>query len=202
MPIDNLIALALATAVLVAIPGPNVALTVANSLRFGFGAGALTAAGAVAGVGVQLALVVFGMAALVEFVASALTWIKWLGVVYLLVLGILTWRCPAGELAQVAAGRRVFGHAFLIAVANPKTLMFNAAFLPQFVPAGAGFAELSQAAAVLLGVVFAGDLCWAIFASRARSWLARSATIRNRLTGAFLVAAGLGLALSRKQQVP
>lgn len=198
MPIENLLALALATAVLVAIPGPNVALTVANSLRYGFGAGALTVAGAVAGVGLQLALVVFGLAALVELLASALTWIKWLGVAYLLVLGVLTWRRPAGEFAEVPAGRRVFGHAFFIAVANPKTLMFNAAFLPQFVPAAAGIAELSQAAAVLLGVVLAGDLCWAIFASRARSWLASFATIRNRVSGAFLIAAGVGLALARR----
>jgi threonine/homoserine/homoserine lactone efflux protein len=198
MPIDNLVALALATAVLVAIPGPNVALTVANTLRYGFGAGAVTVAGAVAGVGLQLALVVFGLAALVEHLASALTWIKWLGVAYLLVLGVLTWRHPAGDLGGVAAGRRVFGRSFFIAVANPKTLMFNAAFLPQFVPAGAGMAELSQAAAVLLGVIFAGDLCWALFASRARSWLARFATIRNRLSGGFLIAAGVGLALSRR----
>jgi threonine/homoserine/homoserine lactone efflux protein len=198
MPIDNLVALALATAVLVAIPGPNVALTVANSLRFGFGAGALTVAGAVAGVGVQLALVVFGLAALVEYAASALTWIKWLGVLYLLILGVLTWRRPADGLHEIPAGRRVFGHSFFIAVANPKTLMFNAAFLPQFVPAGAGMIELSQAAAVLLGVIGAGDLCWAIFASRARSWLASFATIRNRLSGGFLIAAGVGLALSRR----
>ncbi len=198
MPMENLFALAIATAVLVAIPGPNVALTVANSLRYGFGAGALTVAGAVAGVGLQLALVVFGLAALVELLTSALTWIKWLGVAYLLVLGVLTWRRPAGELDGAAGGRRVFGHALVIAVSNPKTLMFNAAFLPQFVPAGAGMTELSQAAAVLLSVLFAGDLCWAIFASRARSWLSRFATIRNRLSGGFLIAAGVGLALSRR----
>lgn len=198
MPIDNLVALALATAVLVAIPGPNVALTVANSLRYGFGAGAVTVAGAVAGVALQVALVISGLVTLIEHLASALAWIKWLGVVYLLVLGVLTWRRPAGNLAAVAAGRRVFGTAFFIAVANPKTLMFNAAFLPQFVPAGAGMAELWQAAAVMLGVILAGDLCWAIFASRARPWLARFATMRNRLSGGFLVAAGLGLAFSRR----
>ena len=198
MPIENLITLALATAVLVAIPGPNVALTVANILRYGFATGAVTVAGAVAGVGLQLALVVFGLATLVEYVASALTWIKWLGVAYLLVLGVITWRRPAGEPGAAAGGRRVFGHAFFIAVANPKTLMFNAAFLPQFVPAGSGMAELSQAAAVLLVVILIGDLCWAIFASRARSWLSRSATIRNRLSGGFLIAAGVGLALARR----
>ncbi len=196
---SNLLALALATAVLVAIPGPNVALTVANSLSYGFRAGVVTVAGAVFGVGLQLALVVVGLAALLEVAGSALTWIRWAGVVYLVVLGIRTWRRPPDDLARIVARPRLFGQATLIAVANPKTLAFNAAFLPQFVPAGAGRADLLVAAAVMLAVIFLGDVLWAAFASRARRWLTRFSTWRNRVTGAFLVAAGAGLALARRQ---
>jgi threonine/homoserine/homoserine lactone efflux protein len=195
---DGLIALALATAVLVAIPGPNVALTVANSLRYGFGAGALTVAGAVAGVGLQLLLVILGLAALLEVAAAALTWIKWLGVAYLLLLGIVTWCRPAGADDAARARPGLFGHALFVAVVNPKTLLFNAAFLPQFVAVDAGFAELLRAAAVYLAVIFCGDLCWALFASRARTLLWRYGHLRNRLSGGFLVCAGLGLALARR----
>ncbi len=195
---ENLIALALATAVLVAIPGPNVALTIANSLRFGFPAGAVTVAGAVAGVGLQLAFVVLGLAALLEIAASALMWIKWLGVLYLVVLGILTFRLPASDLDDVRARPALFGHACLVAVVNPKTLMFNAAFLPQFVAPGAGAAELMSGAAVMLAVILLGDLSWALFASRARVLLLRYSAVRNRITGTFLVAAGMGLAFARR----
>jgi len=195
---ENLIALAVATAVLVAIPGPNVALTVANSLRFGFAAGAVTVAGAVVGVGLQLALVVAGLAALIDVAGSALTWIKWLGVAYLVVLGVLTWRTPAGDLEVVRARPVLFRNALLIAVVNPKTLVFNAAFLPQFVTAPAGFAQLAAAAAVMLAVIFVGDLCWALFASQASIALRRYSAARNRVTGVFLVAAGLGLAFARR----
>lgn len=196
---SNLLALALATAVLVAIPGPNVALTVANSLSYGFRAGVITVAGAVFGVGLQLILVVVGLAALLEIAGSALTWIRWAGVVYLVVLGIRTWRRPPDDLGRIVARPRLFGQATLIAVANPKTLAFNAAFLPQFVPADAGRSELFAAAAVMLAVIFLGDVLWAAFASRARHWLTRFSTWRNRVTGAFLVAAGAGLALARRQ---
>jgi threonine/homoserine/homoserine lactone efflux protein len=195
---DNLIALAAATAILVAIPGPNVALTVANSVRYGFAAGAVTVAGAVAGVGLQLLLVVSGLAALVEIAGSALLWIKWLGVVYLVMLGVLTWRKPAGELATEQARQMLFGNALIIAVINPKTLLFNAAFLPQFVPADAAFRDLAAAGLVMLAVIFAGDMCWALFASRAGALLRRYAVVRNRITGAFLVAAGLSLAIARR----
>jgi len=196
--LENLIALAVATAVLVAIPGPNVALTVANSLRFGFAAGAVTVAGAVVGVGLQLALVVSGLAALVDVAGSALTWIKWLGVAYLLLLGVLTWRTPAGDLSVVQARPMLFRNALLIAVINPKTLVFNAAFLPQFVTAPAGFTQLAAAAAVMLAVIFVGDLSWALFASRASLVLRRYSAAWNRVTGVCLLAAGLGLAFARR----
>jgi threonine/homoserine/homoserine lactone efflux protein len=114
------------------------------------------------------------------------------------VLGVLTWRKPAEDLETVRARPTLFGNALVIAVINPKTLMFNAAFLPQFVPADAAFRDLAAAGLVMLGVIFAGDLCWALFASRAGALLRRYAVVRNRITGAFLVAAGLSLAIARR----
>ena len=195
---ENLVALCLATAVLVAIPGPNVALIVANSLRYGLREGAKTVLGTTAGVALQLILVVLGVAAVIEFAANALTWVKWAGVLYLVYLGIRAWRQPASDLATVEASPAVFWKACMIAAINPKTLLFNAAFLPQFVPAGSAIGELLLVGGVFLFVLLAGDLVWALFASSARRMLARYGRFRNRLTGGFLVAAGIGLALSRK----
>ncbi len=53
-------------------------------------------------------------------------------------------------------------------------------------------------AAVYLSVVLLGDLLWAALATSARRALGSYMSLRNRLTGAFLVAAGVGLALSRR----
>lgn len=194
----SLAALIAATAVLVAIPGPNVALIVANTLRYGLRSGVATVAGTTAGVGLQLLLVVAGLAALVEFAAEALTWIRWIGVAYLVWLGIRTWREPPGDLAAVEAAPAMFWRGCLVAAVNPKTLLFNAAFLPQFVSAGGGIvAQPAVVAAVFLAVLFIGDLLWAAFASSARRLFVRFSAARNRLTGGFLVAAGVGLALAR-----
>ena len=195
---ENLIALGIATAILVAIPGPNVALIVANSLRYGLREGATTVLGTTLGVALQLGLVVLGMAAVIELAAGALAWIKWAGVVYLVYLGIRAWREPASDLANVKGAPAVFWRACLIAAVNPKTLLFNAAFLPQFLPVGSGIGQLLLVAGVFLLVLFAGDLIWAIFASSARRMLSRYGRFRNRLTGSFLVAAGIGLALSHR----
>jgi threonine/homoserine/homoserine lactone efflux protein len=93
-----LVALILATVVLVAIPGPNVALIVANVLRRGFRIGLLTVLGTTAGVAVQLALVVLGLATLLHYAADIVVWVKWLGVAYLIYLGVSTWRDKANAL--------------------------------------------------------------------------------------------------------
>jgi threonine/homoserine/homoserine lactone efflux protein len=197
--VTNLLALAVATAFLVLIPGPNVALIVATSLRYGVRLGVATVFGTTLGVALQLLAVVAGMAAILEFAAESLNWIRWAGVAYLIWLGVRTWRQPVEEPRRVDVTRKMIGRGVLIAAINPKTLMFNAAFLPQFVAAdGNPLLQLGLVASVFLAVLFIGDLLWAIMASSARPLLARVGTVQNRLAGGFLVAAGIGLALARR----
>ena len=195
---ENTLALIAATLVLVSIPGPNVALIVANSLRDGLRSGFVTVFGTTLGVAIQLALVVLGMAAAIEVAADLMQWIKWAGVVYLVWLGVQTWRSPADDLDAVQAQPAVFWRGCIVAAMNPKTLLFNAAFLPQFVGEGATSVQLVIVAAIFLTVLMSGDLLWALFAHAARPLLHKSVALRNRVTGAFLVLAGIGLALSRR----
>ena len=158
---ENISALIAATIVLILIPGPNVALIVANSLHHGMRIGVITSLGTTVGIALQLLIVVLGMAALIEVVADALTWIKWIGVAYLLYIGVRTWREPASDLSDIKAQSQT--HAFwrgvFFAVINPKTLLFNAAFLPQFVgnTSDAG-SQLLLLAGVFMIVIVIGDL--------------------------------------------
>ncbi len=181
------------------IPGPNVALIVANSIRYGFRVGAVTVLGTTFGVALQVMTAVVGMAAIIELAAEVLTWIRWAGVIYLIYLGIRTWNTPAEDLGNVKAAPVIFWRAVMIAAINPKTLLFIAAFLPQFVVLGTGvMGHPATIATVFLAVLLVGDLVWALMADSARQLLDRFATARNRITGGFLVAAGVGLALSRR----
>jgi len=195
--VDKLFALVAATALLVAIPGPNVALIVATSLKSGFRQGLLTVAGTTVGVGMQLALVVAGLVTLVEAAASALYWLKWLGAAYLVWLGIRAIGRAGIESAQAAVqpAAQSFRRGVLLAVVNPKTLLFNAAFLPQFVGSmNNAVTELAVLATVYLSVIAIGDAAWAAFAGSARSWIDRRVVLRERIAGSMLIAAGLGLA--------
>lgn len=198
---ENIIALVLATIVLIAIPGPNVALIVANSLQHGLRIGIVTSLGTTVGIGAQLVIAVAGLAALVELAANALQWIKWAGVVYLLYLGVTTWREKHAGLENICAASegRAFWRGVMLAVLNPKTLLFNAAFLPQFVGTGPGaVGELYFVAMVYLCVLLVGDALWAVFAAGARRFIARFSHLRNRIIGALLIGASAGLALSHR----
>ncbi|MDH4106838.1 MAG: LysE family translocator [Gammaproteobacteria bacterium] len=198
---ENVLALAIATGLLVMIPGPNVALIVATCLGRGLRQGLLTVVGTTLGVAVQLTLVVAGLATLVESAAVTLYWLKWLGAAYLVWLGIRSWRrATLAAVEPPAPARRAFWRGLLLAILNPKTLLFNAAFLPQFVGSAANAAgELTVLAAVYLFVIGAGDSLWALCAGSARRWLERSALLRERVTGSLLITAGLGLALAARR---
>jgi len=199
--VENIIALIAATIVLILIPGPNVALIVANSLRHGMRIGIITSLGTTVGIAIQLLIAVLGLAALIGLLAEALTWIRWIGVVYLLIIGVRTWNEPASDLSDIKAQTqtRAFWRGAILAVINPKTLLFNAAFLPQFVGNTAdASSQLLLLAAVFMTVIIIGDGLWAVFAGSARNWLGRFGHLHNRISGGFLVGAGLGLALSRR----
>ena len=157
--------------------------------------------GTTIGVGLQLAFVVGGFALLLELAATALTWIKWLGVAYLVFLGIRTWREPGSDLGEIAptTGRLTFLRGLGLAVINPKTLLFNAAFLPQFIGHNMHTAtQLIVLSTIFLITVGVGDSLWVAFAGSARSWFCKVGKLRNRIAGGFLVGAGVGLALARK----
>lgn len=196
------LAFVLASAVLMLIPGPNVALIVANSVAYGTRYGLVTLAGTASAMVPQLALTALGMTALLAGVGHWMEWVRWLGVAYLLVLGVRQIRAAPADLGHVApqprSRRGIYLRGLLVSLTNPKTLFFFGAFFPQFVapdrPAGP---QLVVLCATFLAVAVLLDSAWAIAAGRVRPLLAARARWRNRVSGGFLIGAGLGLALAR-----
>jgi threonine/homoserine/homoserine lactone efflux protein len=196
-----LTALIFATLVLVAIPGPNVALIVANTLRRGHRIGVLTVLGTTLGVSLQLMLVATGLATLLSQGAQLLFWVRLIGAGYLVFLGLRAWREPQANLdtehASAESGAKLAVQGFAYAAFNPKTLLFNAAFLPQFIGLDSGAVDWVKTSCIYILVLFVGDLAWVALSDRARPIIARFGRLRSKLTGAFLVLAGVGLAVVR-----
>ncbi len=200
------LAFCLATTVLILMPGPIVTLVVAQSLRHGTGTGLATVAGSSVGNALLVAAGALGLSTAMVLLADLFDLIRWLGAAYLIWLGLRAWRDKGLALEDTAAAvpgakSRVFWQGLVVATTNPKTILFYAAFFPQFLDAGAPLAPqlaLMSVSFVLIGITFDG--AYALLAGRLSGWFrgARRARIRSRITGALLIGTGIGLALVRR----
>jgi len=195
------------TALMIALPGPSVLLTVTHSAAFGFRRGLVTVAGETEGIAVQLGVAVIGLSSLVRIAADILGWDRWAGAAYLAFLGIRLW-IGAGRAAveDPGAGVRVrpasslFTQGLVVTLPNPKSLVFIAVFLPQFMdaalPLGPQFALIVP---VFLAITFTVTSVWAWVASRAGAFLkgGRGLMILTRSAAMAIVIAGVGMALGR-----
>ena len=203
MSLGLYIAFVAAVVALMLIPGPNVALIVSNALARGPRAGLATVAGTWAAMVPQLGLTALGMSAMLAGAAQAFGWLRWLGVVYLLWLAFRAFTAPADDLAATGPDREplraLFLRGFLVSLANPKTLVFYAAFFPQFLDLHAPMApQLFLLCATFLALAAIVDSGWALLAARVGGALQLSARARNNLTGGLLLGAGIGLGLIRR----
>jgi threonine/homoserine/homoserine lactone efflux protein len=195
---------AITSGVLILIPGPNVSLIVANSIAYGTRYGLLTVAGTSTAIVLQLALTALGLSATLGVLAGWFEWIRWAGVAYLLYLGFRQWTAAHVDLMRIWPQQRSFRvialRGFAISLTNPKTLLFYGAFFPQFLSNDAPIAPQVALLSLTFFAIAAGlDSCWALLAGRLRGLLAVRGRLRNRLSGGFLMGAGVGLALAHRE---
>ena len=203
MSLSSYLGFVMACIALVLLPGSNVALIVGNSLAGGTRLALATILGTASAAAIQVGATVFGLALLLASAAPVFAWLRWLGVVYLMVLGIGAWfAAPEAHRDGVVprSARRAVATGFAVSLTNPKTLLFQGAFLPQFVdPHGDTAAQL-----LLLGVTFVAvsatlDCGWAVLASRIGGLVALRPRSRNRIMGGTLIGAACGLALAHER---
>lgn len=204
MHLDLYLGFILASTILILIPGPNVSLIVANSVAYGTRYGLLTVVGTSSAIVVQLALTALGLTATLGMLAGWFEWIRWIGVAYLLYLGIRQWTTPPVDLTRTMPQPRSFRaialRGFLISLTNPKTLLFYGAFFPQFLSPDAPLGPQVALLSLTFFVIAAGlDAGWALLAGRVRGVLAMRGKLRNRLSGGLLIGASIGLALAHRK---
>ncbi|MFI6026975.1 LysE family translocator [Amycolatopsis magusensis] len=200
-------AFAALTFLMVIVPGPSVLFTISRALTAGRRDALLTVAGNATGVYLQVVGVAFGLGALVEGSAAVFTAIKFAGAAYLVYLGVQAFR-HRGSLAAAfdsdvpetrAPVWRVVRDGLVVGFANPKSIVFLAAVLPQFVDQGAGSvpAQMLVLGILLPVTALLCDSAWAFVAGTARSWFAGSPRRLSLIGGTGgLVMIGLGTSLA------
>jgi threonine/homoserine/homoserine lactone efflux protein len=209
-PAPLLSAFLLASLVLAVTPGPAVIYIVTRSVVQGRRSGLASVAGVALGnLGNALAASC-GLAALFAVAPAAFTALKYAGAIYLLHLGVQMFRSAAavGEPDRplpAASPGRVFRDGFLVALLNPKTTIFFAAFLPQFLAPGSPPVFQSIALGVLFVAIAAvTDSAWAIGAGAAAGAL-RGERVRRtgrRLGAGVFIAIALFTALAGSPTLP
>ena len=207
VPVENLWAFILASVVLIVIPGPSVLFVIGRSLALGRLGGLLSVVGNALGMVPLVAAVALGVGALVAQSVVIFTIIKFAGALYLVYLGVQAIRHRADAAAAVngaVATRshwRQLGEGFIVGVTNPKTIAFFVAVLPQFVDFTAGSIplQLFELGVVFIVLALICDSVWALAASAARNWFARSPKRAAHLAatgGVMMIGLGGVLALT------
>ena len=202
--IEIYLAFVLVSAGIIVMPGPNVLLIMATSVSHGYRRGLHTVAGTSAAMALQLVAATAMTASLAALMASWFSLIKWLGVAYLVYLGIRHMQAalyPAPRSRQVS-GSGTFWRGFMVSLTNPKTILFFGAFLPQFIDpqGGAVLVQTAALSATFLCLAVVLDSCYALAAGALRHVAGdpRLARWRDGATSFLFIGAGLGLALTRR----
>ena len=186
-----------ATIVIAATPGPNMLFVMTSSLRFGFRRSLAAMAGCLTGIVSMMALSAAGLGALLQTAPRAFAALRLIGAAYLAYLGARMWF--AENKSDAAAPRPkgdLYRQGLLVALSNPKAILFAAAFLPQFLdpdkPRTPQFAVLVSLFAVI------EVSCYVVYATggrQASTLLARPSFRRvfDRCAGTLF--AGFALAL-------
>lgn len=188
-------------------PGPGAIAAMSAGLNHGFRYGYVTIIGLVLGIWSQLLIVGVGLGALISASSTAFMVVKWLGVGYLVWLGIQQWRAPARPMVALADSkervtqRQLILRAWMINVVNPKGTVFLLAVVPQFMdlsqPLLPQYLIIGATLAFTDMVVMSG---YTALASRVLSALKEPSHIRavNRVFGSLFVLAGSLLAFFKR----
>jgi RhtB (resistance to homoserine/threonine) family protein len=197
--------------VVIIVPGPDTAVVTKNILLHGRRAGLGTSLGVSAGLAVWTLAAAVGVASLVRASSVAFTVLKLIGAIYLVWLGIQSWRAagsrPGGEQIESSADRSPmsalggFRQGLFSDLANPKIGIFFTSLLPQFVnPGQSVLIPFLALGAVFVLMTIAWLAVYCALAARAAEALRRPKVkaVMDRLTGIVLIAIGLRVAAEHR----
>jgi threonine/homoserine/homoserine lactone efflux protein len=194
-----------AALVIAVVPGPGIFYVAARTLSDGRGAGFASTAGTALGGLVHVVAGSLGISAIILASANLFAAVKFVGAIYLVWLGIKTFRSAGRPLPafESADGAHAFRDGVLVEALNPKTAAFFLAFIPQFLDPAASSPTLQFIAlgAVSVALNTLADIVVVLTASATRTQLIGRPNLMRRLTqgsGVFIAGLGLSLALARR----
>ncbi len=200
-------------------PGPAVLLSVTNSLRHGVMSAVFSSLGNIIGIFILSTAAALGLGAALQASTILFGCIKVCGAFYLIYLGICQWRLSIRGSGrenhnpfdtQVKTDESVPGNGgffirgVLVALSNPKAVLFFTALFPQFMTVSKPIAgQFFILTATFMGLSFLVLSGYAHGAGSLRSWLSRGrrSVWMSRVSGSVFIAMGLGILGLRNKTV-
>jgi len=201
MTIEIWIAYLSAVLILMITPGPSQLLMLSNTLGSGFKKSVATIAGDLTANSLQMTIASVGLASILYASQYTFTVIKWLGVAYLVFMGVrLIRRTPSENVVgdqQAKSIKTLYMQGFVTSASNPKAIIFFAALFPQFLDPQ----EPVALQLLILGLTYLtiDGIFLSVYGSLAE-WIAerfKSRVSKNldRISGSFLIGAAILLGL-------
>jgi threonine/homoserine/homoserine lactone efflux protein len=197
----------LTSLIIVAIPGTGALITLSAGLSRGPRASIVAAFGCTLGIVPHLIAAVSGTAALLRASGFAFDALRVVGVAYLIVMAVATWRDNTALTVQddqpARSPARVISSAVLANALNPKLTIFFFAFLPQFVPPHAHdeLPRLLLLSGTFMAMTFVVFVLYGTAASALRSHVVDRPQVVQRMRRIFAVsflALGVKLAVTSR----
>ncbi len=184
-------------------PGIGVVYTLSATLGGGLRAGVWASIGCTIATVLHMIVAMAGLAAVLHASAVLFQVIKFAGVAYLLWMAWAVLKDRGGLSVRPATPEtplRLIRRGILLNILNPKLPLFFMAFIPQFMPAGSGMAQLIQLGAGFTAMTFAVFMGYVLLAATGRQRLLASEaamTWMRRVFAASFALLGLKLATER-----
>ncbi|SFI04772.1 LysE family translocator [Modicisalibacter xianhensis] len=187
-------------------PGPAFLMAVRNGMAGGVRRVALSSLGNISGLLVIASAAVLGLGVVLTTSEMLFMILKLCGAGYLLYLGVRQWRNPASLVVArpdtSTRGRaRVFSEGVLVALSNPKAILFFTALFPQFLDPRLPLApQFTIMVGTFMVLSFTTLMAYGSLARQIARWLGSARRTRwfNRLVGSAFI--GLGVSLLRLRQ--
>ncbi|MEQ9347540.1 MAG: LysE family translocator [Thalassospira sp.] len=208
MQFDTWLFFAGAAIALSMVPGPNNLLAMFNGARYGVMSAAVGGIGRIVAFAIMIVITATGLGVVLAASETAFLIVKWVGVVYLVWLGIKSWFAKVNDVDEATGQTVLMAYPgtftlvrteFLTAIGNPKAILIFTAFFPQFLdPAVAYGPQFSVMGATFLAMESSILLIYGLLGGQVKGLIksARHMRMLNRVSGTLLVAAGVLLAFT------
>jgi len=211
MPIETILSYSAVAWLAIASPGPAILLALRNGSAFGVRATLWSSLGNITGIFVLSATAMMGLGVLLMSSALLFGVVKTLGALYLFYVGLrhlLGRSSVVNRPSELSDGgtsanpRRLYREGVLLAVTNPKPILFFTALFPQFVNTAAPLLpQFFVLTGIFMALSFITLSAYALVAGRARSLLVKPNIVKwiNRVVGSIFISFGAALLALRRQ---